>query len=225
MKRWIFLLGLAAAVALPGSAMAQLPFDVRVTPRAGILTPADWFYEEFRHFGIAPVEWTEAAILQAPVVGLSVEAELPGTGLWIRGEVLRSLDAITSMTHAVLFEASGFDPPRVERTPYRVATAVTMGSLDLAFPTLFRLGPVQPYVTAGVGGKHYSFETDPFQDLADRVVLPQSGIVPMANVGVGAAARVLGLTVDIQVRDAVSYYWERMQHDVMVLAGLTWRIL
>lgn len=224
MKRWIVPLTLVAGFFGPATAASQDGLNIRVTPRAGVMTPADWFYEEFRHFGVDPVEWTEAAILRAPVVGLTAELELPGTGLWIRGEVLRTLDGITSMTHAVLFETNGFDPPRVERTPYRVATAITMGSVDLAFPTLFRIGPVQPYVTAGLGGKHYGFDVDPFVDLADRVVLPQPGTVLMANVGGGAVARVRGLTFDLQVRDALSRYWGRVQHDVMVLAGLSWQV-
>jgi hypothetical protein len=220
MKRWTVLL-LLAGLFRPADAEAQDGWSLRVTPRAGLMTPADWFYEEFRHFGLDPMEWTEAAILRATVVGLALELELPGTGLWIRGEVVRTLDAITSMTHAVLFPAGGFDPPRVERTHYRVATAMTMGTLDLAFPTRFRVGNVQPYVTAGIGGKRYSFDTDPFQELAERVVLPQPGVVPMANVGAGAVVTVLGITIDVQARDALSRYWDRLQHDVMVLAGLT----
>lgn len=224
MKRWIVPLTLVAGFAVPAIGVAQDGLMIRVTPRAGVMTPADWFYEEFRHFGLDPMEWTEAAILRAPVAGLAVEAEIPGTGLWIRGEVLRTFDAITSMTHAVLIPTNGFDPPRVERTPYRVATSVTTGTLDLALPTLLRIGPVQPYVTAGVGAKRYAFDTDPFLDLQDRVVLPQSGVVPMANVGAGATARVAGVTVDLQVRDALSEYWGRVQHDVMVLAGVTWQV-
>lgn len=223
MKRWTVLL-LLVGLAGPADAVAQDGWSLRVTPRAGLLTPADYFYEEFRHFGLDPLEWTEAFILRAPVFGLAAELEIAGTGVWIRGEVARTVDGIMSMRHAVLFPATGFDPPRVEKTDYRVATALTMGSLDLVFPTQLRFGPVQPYVTAGIGGKRYSFDTDPFLDLAERVVLPQPGVVPMANVGAGAVVTVLGATLDIQVRDALSKYWDRLQHDVMVLTGLTFRL-
>lgn len=224
MKRWIVVLTLMPALVGPTAAAAQAGLEVRVLPRAGLMTPADWFYEEFRHFGVDPVEWTEAAILRAPVVGVALELEVPETGVWVRGEVLRTIDAITSMTHAVLFEAGGFDPPRVERTPYRVATAVTTATVDLAFPTRFRMGSVQPYVTTGIGGKWYGFDTDPFLDLQDRVVLPQGGLVATANVGAGVTARVVGLSLDFQVRDALSEYWGRLQHDVMVLGGVTWAV-
>lgn len=224
MKRWIVSLTLVGGLVAPVTASAQTGLNVRIIPRAGVMTPADWFYEEFLHFGVDPVEWTEASILRTAVVGLAAEVEVPGTGVWVRAELLRTLDGITSMTHGVLLETNGFDPPRVERTPYRVGTAVTMGSLDVVFPTLFRVGPLQPYVTAGVGGKHYSFDTDPFLDLTDEVVLPQAGTVAMLNVGAGGTVRVKGLTVDLQVRDALSRYWDRLQHDVMFLAGLSWQV-
>lgn len=228
MKRWIVTLALAAATVpaglYPATAAAQSGLDIRITPRVGAMTPVDWFYEEFLHFGLDPLEWTEASILQAPVLGLSVEAEFPGTGIWIRGEVLRTVDAITAMTHAVLLETTGFEPPRVERTPYRVATAVTMGALDLAFPTLFSAGPVQPYIVAGVGAKRYDFDLDPFLPFEDDVVLPRSGVVPMLNLGAGATVRIRGVTLDLQVKDAMSEYWDRAQHDMLFMAGVTWEV-
>ena len=204
---------------------AQTPLDVRVIPRAGVMTPAGWLYEYYAHFGVDPVEWTETAILRAPVVGLGVEVELPGTGVWLRGEAIRSIDAVSSMTHVVLREASGFDPPRVEETPYRVATSVTTLTLDLALPTQLEIGPVQPYVTAGVGGKWYGFDTDPFQELEVDVILPQPGFVGVVNVGGGAVVRLFGLDIDVQVRDAISMYWDRQQHDVMTLIGVAWDVL
>ena len=225
MKRWIAVLILAGLSGFAAEAAAQgglSSLDVRVTPRVGVLTPADYFYEEFVHFGRDPVEWTEAFIYEAAVVGVTVEGELPGSGLWVRAEVLRTLDGIMSMTHAVLREASGFDPPRVERTPYRVATAVTIGTLDLALPTQFAIGPVQPYVIAGLGAKRYDFDTDPFVGLQDQVVLPQPGVVGVANLGAGLTVRVLGATLDLQVKDGISEYWDRIQHDVVVLGGVTW---
>ena len=223
MKRWIVPVALAAALT-PAVAAAQDDLDVRITPRVGAMTPVDWLYEQYLHFGLDPVEWTESSILQTPVVGVSLEVEVPGTAIWIRGELLRTFDAITAMTHSVLVETTGFEPPRVEKTPYRVATAVTMGALDLAFPTLFSVGPVQPYVVAGVGAKRYDFETDPFAPIQEDVVLPQSGVVPMLNLGAGATVRIRGITLDLQVKDAVSEYWDRAQHDMLFLAGVTWEV-
>jgi hypothetical protein len=218
---------LATALAAAGAAApvaAQTPLDVRVIPRAGVLTPAGWFYVQYTGFLVDPVEWTEAAILRAPVLGLAVEVEVPGTDVWLRGEALRSVDAITSVVHAVRRGTSGFDPPRVDRTPYRVATTMTTATVDLALPTRLRIGPVQPYVTAGIGGKWYGFDTGPFQELEVEVILPQPGFVGVVNVGGGAVVRLLGLDLDVQVRDAISMYWNQQQHDVMTLIGIAWDV-
>ncbi len=218
---------LAAALAVPVGAVAQTDLsdvELRVIPRAGVMTPAGWFYVQYTGFFVDPMEWTEASILRAPLVGLAAELELPGTGVWIRGEALRSIDAITAMTHSVRRAASGFDPPRIEKTSYRVATSVTTATLDIALPTRLRVGPVQPYVTGGLGGKWYGFDTDPFQTLDVNLILPQSGFVGVLNVGGGAVIELPWLTVDLQVRDAISEYWDRQQHDVMFLAGAAWQI-
>lgn len=216
---------LALALALPASAAAQLDVDLRLTPRAGVVTPADWFYVEYAHLGIAPVEWTEAAIQAGPLVGLTAEVELGASNVWIRGEVLRTLDGETNLTHALLVPMIGFDPPRVDRTLYTVPSSLTIGSVDLAFPTAFRIPflDLQPYVTAGVGGKRYEFDLSGLPSDLDRsVVLPEEGTTLVFNLGGGATATVLGLDLDILVRDALSYYWDEQQHEVMVLVGLVW---
>lgn len=222
MKRWIA--ALTFVLAGPLAAAAQAGPHVRVIPRAGAVTPADWFYVEYKHYGTLPTEWTEASILQAPVVGLGVELEFPDAAVWVRGEVVRTVDARLKMTHVVQLQPSGFEPARQEKTFYRVDARVTSGTLDAAFPTVFRVGPVQPYVTAGLGATHYDFDTAPFTDLSDRVVLPQPGTVWAANLGVGAKIHVLGVALDLQIRDAVNRYWERTQHNVMWLGGVSWEL-
>ncbi len=215
----------AVAVLLPGSATAQHFVKVRVTPRAGLLTPADWFYEEFPHFGTDPMEWTEAAVLQAPLVGVTAEVEPTGSRLWLRGEFLTTLGDETAVTYAVLIPASTAGPARVERTPFRVATSITTGSFDIGLPTAFRLPlGIQPYVTAGIGGKRYAFDNSEIDRYEGEMVLPQSGTVLTGNVGAGLTFHLSGIGVDLLVRDAISNYWGKQQHDVMLLAGLTWTV-
>ncbi|MFO7894078.1 MAG: hypothetical protein R6U63_10100 [Longimicrobiales bacterium] len=228
MKRTILLMLVAALVGPvavgPGNAAAQSGLELRIAPKAGLMTPADWFYVEYSHYGLEPTEWTETSILKTAVVGLTVELEFPGTDVWIRGEGLRTVDGVALMTHKVLYGPTGFEPPREVVTGYRVAMAVTTGTIDLAFPTRLTLGPVQPYVTAGVGATRYDFDTAPFQDLPGEVVLPQPGVVPAANVGVGAIVTISGLAFDVQVRDALSEYWGRLQHNMMFMGGLSWSL-
>lgn len=208
------------------SQAAAQSLQLRITPRAGAMTPADWFYEEFEHFGVEPLEWTEAALLRAPVIGLSAELAVMDDALWIRGEILRTVGQELSITHAFLRPPSGFDPPRVLRTPFTLDAAVTTATLDVALPTRFRLPlGLQPYVTAGVGGKRYDFDVAPVLSHDDQIVLPQEGTTWLVNVGAGLTARVAGLQLDLLVRDALSEYWENQQHDVIVLLGLTVPVL
>lgn len=220
----------AAALALvvgmvPAGAAAQEGVHLRLIPRAGAVTPADWFYEEFPHFGIDPMEWTEAAVLRTAVAGLTAELTPGGNGLWIRGELLTTISAETSVTYALLIPPSLLGPARVVRVNYRIPTTITMGSVDVGLPTAFRLPfGVQPYVTAGVGGKRYAFDNTAIAAWEGQIVFPQSGTVFMVNVGAGARFRVLGVPLDLLARDAISRYWGKQQHDVTLLAGIAWTL-
>lgn len=214
---------LTIALVLPVSTAAQRDVSVRVTPQAGLVTPADWFYYEVTALGEGPMEWTEAALDRAYVVGAAAQVEL-GSGLWLRGNVLRTTNGETYLAYAVLNKGV-FTPPTVVRTTYRIPSTITVGSIDLAFPTRLQLPlGIQPYVTAGVGGKRYSFDRGPIA-AADRLVAPEAGTSLMANLGAGLVVRVMGVDLDLQVRDAISEYWGRQQHDVTWIAGLSWRIL
>lgn len=221
----IHALRIALLAALPAGAAAQA-LEVRVTPRAGALTPADWFYEEFSHFGAGPLEWTEAVLRKAPVVGLTAQLSVLDDALWIRAEVLRTVGQELSVTHAFLQEPVGYNPPRVIRTPFVLDAALTIGTLDLAFPTRFRLPlDLQPYVTAGLGGKRYAFDAGPIEQYDDQMVMPQEGVTWVINAGAGLTARVFGLDLDFLVRDAISEYWGKQQHDVFLLFGVSLPVL
>jgi hypothetical protein len=223
--RNLAMLALLGALLAPAPALAQHQVELRLTPRIGLLTPADWFYVEFPSFGAGPTEWTEAAIQRAPIAGLALEAAAEATGVWVRGEVLRTVGAETAVIHALLVPASTAGPAYVVRTRVHVPTALTLGTLDLGFPTRLRLpGGIQPYVTAGIGGKRYDFDIAELEAREERFVVPRYGTVPVVNVGVGGVVTVLGITLDLLVRDAISEYWGEQQHDVMFLAGARFRL-
>lgn len=223
--RIIVALAALGSLMAPSAALTQQSFEVRVTPRIGALTPPGWFYVEYAQFGVIPMEWTEAAILRSAVAGAAVELAFERTGIWVRGEVLRTVGAETAVGHAILRPPTEAGPATVVRTWFDVPTAVTMGSVDVAFPTRLRLPrAIQPYVTAGIGGKHYAFDTAEVDAAEENLVVPQGGTVAMVNVGIGATITFRGLTLDLLVRDAVSEYWNEQQHDVFFLAGLTFRL-
>lgn len=214
-----------AGFLVPVAGSAQTGPELRVIPRAGVLTPADWFYVEFPSFGSGPLEWTEAAIQSTAVLGLAGEIALDGPGIWIRGELIRTMGGRTAIIHALLNPASQAGPAFVVRTRFDVPSSLTIGTIDLGLPTRLRLpGGVQPYVTAGVGGKRYTFDITELETRDERIVIPRSGTVPVVNVGVGARVALRGWSLDMLVRDAFSEYWGEQQHDVMFLAGLDIRV-
>lgn len=214
---------LAVLLIHPSATVAQSAVEVRIIPRAGAVTPAGWFYEEFSHLGVDPLEWTEAAILRSPLVGVTAEVAV-ATGLWIRGEVLTTLDGETRLGHKTLNSTSGNTQPTVSEEYHWVGSRLTTATLDLAFPTRFRPLGIQPYVTAGIGAKHYSWDENAIDNPRRTLQRPESGTSLMANVGGGVRFDVVGITFDLVARDAISEYWGEMQHDVTWLAGVSWRL-
>ena len=215
---------LAALLLFPSAGAGQVDLKLRLTPQAGVLTPADWFYYEVTQLGEGPMEWTEAAVLRTSVVGLTAELEVGDTGVWIRGTVLRTLDTDTYLAFAIL-NSGPFTKPNVVRRYWWVPTDITIVSLDVAFPTRLRLPlGVQPYATAGLGGKIYAFDNSALEGAPDAVVAPEDGTSLVVNVGGGAVIPLMRrLRLDLQARDAVSDYWDDTQHDVSWTAGLSWR--
>ncbi len=221
---------LAGILVYPAPAVAQLGMpdlsgvSVRLTPHAGLLTPAGWFYAVTTVYGEGPMEWTEAALLETRVVGATAEARFAGTGLWIRGSVQRTLDSDLYVAYAVM-NSGPFMPATVLRWRYWLPTSVTMATLDLVFPTQLRLPlGIQPYVTAGIGGKSYTFDRSPLAENG-RAVPPEAGTELMASVGGGVVIPIWRrLELDLQARDAISDYWDLLQHDVSWTAGISWRL-
>lgn len=210
---------------LPAGAAAQTELEVRVSPQAGILTPAEWFYYQVTVYGEGPMEWTEAALLRSKVVGLSAEVRFGDTGIWLRGNALRTLDGETYIAFAVL-NSGPMTPPTVVRQRYWVPTEITMASLDVGLPTRLRLPfRIQPYIVAGLGAKHFTFDRAELSQGDEGLVAPEDGTELMVNVGGGAVVPVWrGIELDVQVRDALSEYWDDQQHDVTWVAGLSWRV-
>lgn len=215
---------MAASLMIPAApAAAQLGADLRITPQAGVLTPAEWLYYEVTTFGEGPMEWTEAAVLRSAVIGATAAADFRRHGVEIRGTLLRTIDAETYVALGVM-NAGPLTPPTVVRTRHRVPTDITLASVDIALVTRLRLPlGVQPYVLAGIGGKHYSFDRAALAQAEPGLVLPENGTNLMMNVGGGVTIPLSRrLALDVQVRDAITEYWGSRQHDVAWLAGLSW---
>lgn len=203
---------------------AREPMPVRLIPRVGLVSPDAYLYEQYANFsGDGPVEWTNGFLGRALLLGLGIEIGRTGGGMFLRGEILRSVDGWLTAGHSIVIPRQLFDPPRVQTTWLDIPTALTMTSLQLVVPTRLTLGPLQPYVLAGLAGKRYDFG-EPRTELAVAAILPESGFTWGGDVGAGLTAPVLGLTFDFQGRDTINRYWGKTEHDLVFSTGVIWRI-
>lgn len=219
--RWaVTLLVLAGAAPLWG----QETVRITVYPRAGLAAPDTYFYEYFKNFyGDGPMEWTSGSLGRAFVGGLGVEADF-GSGIRVRGEVLRTVDGWLRSVHTIEKPRIFFDPPELINTGLDVPMSVTLTSLQLVLPTRLELWGVQPYVLAGLGGKYYEFGA-PLDGNEVDATLPADGFSWSGDLGAGVTIPFWrGLEIDLQLRDGLSRYWGKTQHDLFYTAAVLWSI-
>jgi len=224
MKRLYSVLLVAAALAaVPPSLHAQMPRGVRVYPRVGLLAPDQYFYEYFKNFaGDGLTEWTHTSLGRALIAGFGVEMPL-GTSAYLRAEVLRSFDTWLRAAHSIETLRDLYIPPEIVTTWLDVPAALTLTSLQIVLPTRLELGPAQPYVLLGGGGKYYSFG-DPTEPNDVGATLPSNGFTWGGDLGAGFTARVWGLSVDVQARDAWNRYWGKFQHDFVYSGSVRFEV-
>jgi len=219
---------LCAALAAPLAAQtpsappdATTPRGLRFYPRAGLIDPDAYFYEYFKNFtGDGLTEWTTGYLGRALVMGAGMEVRLGGSGAYLRGEVMRSIDAWMYVGHSVETLRDLFIPPEVVTTWLDVPTTVTLASLQVVLPTKLELGPFEPYVLLGGGGKWYAFG-DPTRETDVEPTFPAEGFTWGADVGGGITFRFRGLQMDVQARDALSRYWGKNEHDMLYTGALS----
>ena len=100
---------------------------------------------------------------------------------------------------------------------------LTFASVQVVLPTKLELWRMKPYVLLGVGGKRYGF-SEPTSPNEVGAVLPSNGFTWGGDLGGGFTLEVVGLNVDVQVRDAITRYWGKTQHDLLFTGGLLWRL-
>jgi hypothetical protein len=57
-----------------------------------------------------------------------------------------------------------------------------------------------------------------------EATLPSGGFTWGGDLGGGFTFEAFGLTADVQVRDAITRYWDKTQHDLLFTGGLLWRL-
>jgi hypothetical protein len=82
---------------------------------------------------------------------------------------------------------------------------------------------VSPDGLLGGGGKWYHFGS-PTEENTVEAILPTEGFTGCFELGGGAGVSVLGLNFDLQLLDAVSHYWGKTQHDLVLSGGWVWQV-
>ena len=219
-----FALVACAALLLPGPIKAQDGLTVKLHPRAGLVAPDEYFYEVFANFsGDGPVEWTTGSLGRAFVAGLGVEVGFGNDGILVRGEILRSFDTWLLVSHSIVRPRVLFEPSEIVTTYLDVPATLTFTSLQVVLPMKLELWHVEPYVLLGVGGKRYGFG-EPTLPNDVEATLPSDGYVWGGDLGGGLTLDLFGLTADVQVRDAITRYWDKTQHDLLFTGALLWRV-
>lgn len=220
-------LALAGAVlaTLASGLAAQNGTKVSLYPRVGLAAPDTYFYEYFKNFyGDGPMEWTSGSLGRSFAAGVGFQVDLGARGILVRGEVLRTFDGWLSSVHSIEKPRIMFDPPEILNTWLDIPTSVTATSLQVVLPTRLRVWQVEPYVLAGVGGKFYDFG-DPTEPNEVGATLPYDGFTWGGDLGAGLTVPFWrGLTLDVQVRDALTRYWGKTQHDLYYTGALLWRV-
>ena len=212
-----------AGLLVPGLLAAQGGVTVELFARAGLAAPDEHFYEVFANFsGDGPVEWTNGSLGRSFVAGLGLEVRLPSDRLRLRAEILRTFDTWLLATHSIVRPRVLFEPPEVKSTFLDVPSSLTLTSLQLVLPTRLEVWRFTPYALGGVGGKRYGFGESTRPNEVEAV-LPSAGFTWAWDLGGGLTVDLLGLGADVQVRDVISRYWGKTNHDLLVTGGIAWR--
>jgi hypothetical protein len=146
-----------------------------------------------------------------------------GKSAYLRGEVLRSFKTWLSAAHSVETLRNLFVPPEIVTTWLDVPTTLTLTSVQIVLPTRLELGPANPYVLVGGGGKFYSFR-EPTGPNDVGATLPSNGFTWGGDLGAGVTACWKGLSLDVQARDALSRYWGKLQHDFIYSGSVSLKL-
>jgi len=208
----------------PVSVSAQDDLSIRIIPRAGILSPDDYFYEEFANFADdEPDEWTNGSLGRAAYLALALEAGYEDRGIFLRGEVGHTFEGWLAVTHAYVRPRILLEPPEVIYTYLDVPASITFANAQLVLPTRFQVAGIRPYALLGGGGKWYHFG-DSTEENTVEAILPAEGFTGTVELGGGALFSILGLTFDVQLLDSVNRYWGKTQHDLLLSGGWVWQI-
>lgn len=214
-----------AAVLAFSAAPASSQVGISIYARGGVISPDDYFTTIYQNFlSATPIEWTSTSLGRAGAFGLGAELSFLEDALKVRGEIMYVPDGWMYVSHSIRYPQILFNPPYVETTYWDVPYDMTLTTLQLVLPVRLNLWGVEPYLSAGVGGKFHSFG-EPTSPPDEDAIVPGDGFNWGGDVGVGLTIPIKGSwSADVQFRDAISTYWDETQNDFLFTAALFWRI-
>ena len=215
----------AFGLLLTTASSVRAQIEVSLYPRAGLFAPDGYLYQVYQDFLEAePTQWTTASLGRAGIFGVGVDLTLGGGDIHVRAEVMQVFDGWLSASHSIIL------PPNLQRPPLLVTSwmdipyDMTMTTVQVVLPTRLEVWKIEPYVAAGIGGKIYRFG-EPTREYDPNATLPQDGFTWGGDVGAGLTASLTqSLTLDLQARDAISKYWDKIQNDWVFTAAVLWQV-
>lgn len=217
----VLVLGFVMGRGVP--ALAQEGIVLRVTPRVGVIDVGEALYGRSITNG-DNVFTSSGRVSRGKSIGLAVDVGSVSRGFWVRLSADRSLSIHTDVG---LGRRKRPGSNRLTVGPSSdnirdIQTSVTEFGLDLVLPLRFELGPLHPYVSAGLGVTRYRFSVpDVSFDLHREWSLPESGSASSGRIGGGFELDALGRAWTVTILDSISQYFDVTQHHVMASIGFT----
>lgn len=214
----IVLLSAAAAVGSPREASGQSSIEIRVSPRVGVIDPGERLYQTAVWYDSDAPIISGAALRSSALLGFSVDVGSEAGGALLRLSFDRALGVESELFVSIPLPR-GFRFPEAETyQTYRDAFPATLTEMgaDLILPLRLGLGPLRPFVTAGIGITRYGFSgrDDDFKGPPEST-LPVPGTASTRRFGGGVDLTLAGRAVSITVLDAIGRYFDAPQHHVI----------
>lgn len=218
---------------VPSHSAAQIEIHTRLSAQFGLVSARGRLYdlETSAAESSYGTRRSWADLRNYASVGVSLDAGDPGLGIWLKARVSRSIGLEADFTGTSSYECTADQHYCSFLTTLvhdrRLDTSITDFGVDLALPTRLSIGPVEPFVIAGWGARHYHFSL-PDRSEWQGFSLPGDGTRWSFRVGGGMDFWFKGRSYCLSVIDAMSRYPiaamgedpGRLRHHVFVELGI-----
>lgn len=165
--------------------------------------------------------YSHAQLSNGRSIGVTIDWGSPERGVHLRLAVDRSIDVYTRLALGEVGQEIG----TFAWIYPELSTSVTEFGLDVVLPLRLRLGPVEPFVFAGVGLTRYRFEEAILPPQALEVwSTPASGTSSSIRLGGGLRLSLIGQVFSLTATSASGPYWDVTRRRLLVHLGVELRV-